>query len=710
MKGNRAIPLSVLDLFTKVSNMIDKSNGFDLNFRLSIPGVRKVAFIFFALLLLILVIYGNSFDGSWIFDDEPNIIQNKYVHLKTLAWGNIQKTFYGFDQNKITRPVAYFTFGLNYYFGRLNPFSYHAVNFLIHFCSAIFLFLFVYRTLNLPRLKDDYGSSSYPVALLAAVFWAVNPVQVTAVTYIVQRMASMAGMFYIMSLYFYLMGRTGERPLRATLFFLLSAVSALLAVGSKENAVMLPVSIYLFDLLLIQGINRENLYRSLKYIILPVFVALVFIALSMNISSIAGNYSIRPFSMWERLLTEPRVIIFYITLLLYPTYSRLMLNHDFIISSSMLEPWTTIPAILLILFCLALAVAIARRKPLISYCIIFFFLNHIIEGSFISLDIVYEHRNYIPSMLFFVPLSLFIVNILDFFSYRKALQFMITLLIGFLIAAQGHTVIMYNFIFKDPYILWSDNIEKTPNLSRPHNNLGDILWARGLYDSAYESYKKSYQLNRFSVLTMVAAPISNMGSYYYHHKNYNEALNHFEEALKIKPGYPPTWMNIARTQIRMDDLKGAEETIQKALLKWPANAELYSILSFIRLKQGEFDDALKKGLKTLSIDDRFIDVKRVMAEAYRRKGFYERSVYCLEQYTASYRNDLEGHLALIDLYSKTGQKEKLDRAIAIVMVLKGSKSWNDLIDEYNSEIAVHAYVPRRDAFLAIVRKNLLKDF
>lgn len=694
----------------KVSDMINKSDGFDLKCRFSLTGTGKVAFAFTALLLLLLVIYSNSFDGSWIFDDEPNIVQNKHIRLNTLSWDNIRKTFYGIDQKKIYRPVAYFSFGLNYYFGNLKPFGYHAVNFVIHLCSAVFLFLFIYRTLNLPRLKTDYGSSSYSIALLSVVLWAVNPVQVTAVTYIVQRMASMAGMFYIMSMYFYLMGRIDESRRRNALFFLLSAVSALLAAGSKENAFMIPVSIYLYDLLLIQEINKENLYKNLKYVILPAVVIIVILVLFIDASSIAGNYSIRPFSMRERLLTEPRVIIFYITLLLYPNYSRLMLNHDFVISRSMIDPWTTLPAILIILFCLFLALAIAKRKPLVSYCIVFFFLNHLIEGSFISLELVYEHRNYIPSMLFFVPFSLFIVNALDFFSYRRTMQFMIILLVSFVIAAQGHTVNMYNYLFKDPYILWSDNVEKAPNLSRPHNNLGKILWAWGLYDNAFESYEKAYQLNGFSTLPMVAAPLNNMGCYYYVYKNYNEALKHFKAALKIKPGYPSAWMNIARAQMQMNDLKGAEEIVQKALTKWPLNAELYAIQSFIRLKQGDFDDALRKGWKTLAIDGGYIDVKRVMAEAYRRKGLYGRSVSCWEQYTAEYRNDLEGHLALIDLYSKTGQTEKLDRAIAMVMVLKGSKSWQKMIDEYNSDQAAHAYVPRKDAFLHMIKKNLLKDF
>src|SRR3989337_823692 len=130
--------------------MISKSNGFDLNLKWSFPDGRKYAFAFIALLFCLLIIYGNSFNGAWVFDDEPGIVLNKHGHL--------------------------------------NVFGYHAVNLIILYFSGIFLFLFIYRTLKLPRLKSDYGSSSYAIALLAAFFWAVNPVQVTAVTYIVQRM------------------------------------------------------------------------------------------------------------------------------------------------------------------------------------------------------------------------------------------------------------------------------------------------------------------------------------------------------------------------------------------------------------------------------------------------------------------------------------------------------------------------------------------
>jgi tetratricopeptide (TPR) repeat protein len=690
--------------------MINKLNGFDLNLKWSFTDGRKYAFAFITLLFSLLIIYGNSFNGAWIFDDEPNIVLNKYVHLKTLDWGNIQNSFYGIDNKYLSRPVAYLTFGLNYYFGGLNVVGYHMVNLIIHYFSGIFLFLFIYRTLNLPLLKSEYGSSSYAIALLATFLWAVNPVLVTAVTYIVQRMASLAGLFYIMSMFFYLIGRTNEKYPKKIFFLVLSTTSALLAIGTKENAIMLPVSLYLYDLLLIQGITKENLIKNLKFYIVPALItAAVVLLFFIDISSVLrlGDYAIRPFSMWERVLTETRVFVFYISLLLYPTYSRLMLNHDFVISRSLLDPSTTFAAILAILCSLGLAVWIARKKPLLSYCIIFFFLNHIIEGSIIPLELVFEHTNYTPSMLFFVPLCIFVIHVLDYFSYRKSMQLMITLLISFVLIAQGHTVHMYNYIFKDPYILWSDNIAKAPNLSRPHNNLGNILWNWGLYEEAYMSYEKSFNLNRYDVLPMVAAPINNMGRYFFYKKDYPTAMTHFQTSLKINPKYALTWVNIARTQIRMNDLKGAEKTAREGLVHWPDNAWLHAVSSFVLLKEGAYQRSIQESWKTLAVDGESTDVTRALAEAYRRTGHIDRAVFYWGEYVSAYRDEIEGYLALIELYSKTGQLEKLNRTVARIMILKGSKSWRELMKEYTGELAAHAYEPDPELLLEIIKKSLL---
>jgi len=687
--------------------MINKSNGFDLNLHWSFPLGGKHIFVFFTLLIVLVLIYGNSFDGVWHFDDEHNIVENEHVHLSTLDWDQIQNTFYGFTQKRLSRPVAYLTFGLNYYFGKLDVFGYHTVNLFIHFLSAFFLFSFIYRTLNLPILKLDYGSSSYAIALLSTFFWAVNPVQVSAVTYIVQRMASMAGLFYILSMLFYLIARTDGTLWKKIVFFVLSAISACLAMGTKENAVMLPVSLYLYDLLLIQGISRRTTIRSLKFFVIPAFFVTSILLFQVDLIKIAGDYSVRPFSMLERLMTEPRVVLFYVSLLLYPTYSRLVLYHDFEISRSLIDPWTTSAAILAILLGMAIAVWMSRKKPLISFCIVFFILNHLIEGSFLSLELVFEHRNYIPSMLFFVPLSIVVIRAMDYFSYKMVIQLLIAAVICFVIVAQGHTVSMYNFLFKDPFLLLSDNIKKAPKSSRLYSNLGNVYFKWEFYDEAYKLYKKAQGLNRHQLLSNRASPMHNIGCYYFVMKDYSKAFSHFQESIKINPRYLYSWVSLARTQIYMNDLIGAEETTRFALVNWPNNASLNSNLSLIMLKKGAYQEAIKIAWKVLLQDQESINVLKVLAESYRMKGQYDRAINLWEQCSSKNSNDLESQLALIDLYSKTGQAKKIDDAIGRVMYLKGSKSWQNLINEYNRDMA--SYTHRPDPLLVTIILERLKN-
>ena len=686
--------------------MVRDSDEFGSNKSHVLPR-QKLAFTLIALLFALVVIYANTLNGAWQFDDEPNIVNNPSVHLRSLDRESIVKTFYGFEQKKIYRPVAYLSFGVNHYFGGMDPVGYHIVNLAIHYLAAVFLFLFIYRTLTLPRLKSAYGRNAYPIALLTAFLWAINPVQVTAVTYIVQRMASMAGLFYILSMYLYVLGRTSEIQGKKILFFSLSALSAGLAMGTKENAIMIPVSIYLYDLILIQDLNRETFVKHLKYFILPAAILVsLWLVFSLDIRSIAGGYSGRPFTLLERLLTEPRVILFYISLLLYPTYNRLMLTHDFEISRSLLDPWTTLPAILTIAICIGWAVWVARKKPLPAYCILFFFLNHLIEGSFIPLELIYEHRNYIPSMLLFLPVAIFIMRALEYFSYKKILQFSIAAMVTFVLITQGHTVTMYNFIFQAPYLLWSDNIAKAPNLSRPHVNLGNILMDQELYEEAYASYQKAWSLQRFDRLSQAPSAIYNMGRYHFYKKDYPNALAHFETAVKMEPRYSNLWVSLAQAQIQLGNLRAAESAIRKALKRGPNNVRLNAMLSIILLKQEAYSDTIRCGWKTLTIDPEYTDVMRVLAEAYRRTGRIDRATHLWETYAMDDRSDIEGNLALIELYARTGQTERLDRTIARVMMLKRSKSWRGLIADYEKDAAAHAYAPNSQRLLSIILNRL----
>jgi len=239
----------------------------------NISSCRKYVFAFIALSIIILTTYSNTFHSSWHLDDEK-ILKNQSLHLSTFTWNDIKKTFFAHTQKTgvLYRPISCFSLALNYYFSKDKVFSYHLVNLIIHYITAVFLFLFIYTTLSLPLIETKYRDHSFSIALLASVFWASNPIQTQAVTYIIQRMASMAGMFYIISMYFYLKGRKAGIPRKKIIFFSLCAIAGLLAMGSKENAFMLPVSIYLFDLFLIQGLTKEALKKNVKPASLIIFL------------------------------------------------------------------------------------------------------------------------------------------------------------------------------------------------------------------------------------------------------------------------------------------------------------------------------------------------------------------------------------------------------------------------------------------------------
>jgi len=201
--------------------MLTKENGFSFPWRFPISVDREISFALVTLLVTLLLVYSNSFQGEWHFDDFHTIVDNPYNRMKALTGDELVKTFYGptygeRDQ-RITRPLAYASFALNYLFGGTDVLGYHVVNFIIHLSSAFFLFLLIRLTLRLPPMKERYGSVAYPVALLSAFIWATSPLHVHAVTIIVQRMASMAGLAYVASLYFYAraraagQGREGRR-------------------------------------------------------------------------------------------------------------------------------------------------------------------------------------------------------------------------------------------------------------------------------------------------------------------------------------------------------------------------------------------------------------------------------------------------------------------------------------------------------------------
>ncbi|MBW2049159.1 MAG: tetratricopeptide repeat protein [Deltaproteobacteria bacterium] len=633
----------------------------------SLSVCRKNIFACVVLLTLILIVYSNTFHASWHFDDVNNILKNRPLHLSGLGLTEIKKTFtaHWSGTGKLYRPVACLSFAVNYYLGGTEVAGYHWVNILIHILSSIFLYLFVYHTLNLPLLKGRYGSNSYFIALLSATLWAVNPVQTQSVTYIVQRMTSMAGMFSIMAIYFYLKGRISSGNPKKLIHYLACGGSGLLALGSKETALMLPMVILLYDLFLIQGVTKRSLKRYSLFFLMAVVVCLGF-ALVLEGPSIldpqwiAAGYWNKGFTLWQRLLTGPRIILFYISLLLYPMPDRLCLEHGITLSTGLFTPVSTLISILTLGLILSLAVAVAKKRPLISFCIIFFFMNHLVEASVFPLELIFEHRNYLPSMLFFVPIAILFSAGISYFAERRPLRWLITGFMVLLIVGWGNATFLRNGVWYSDETLWLDCAEKYPQLARPRHNLGVYYGNRGMPEKAVSEYLAALSRQNPNNLRFRNWTYFNLGAIHEKLGRDDKALFYYDQALKHQPAFPPTRVQRGIIFMSRGKYPEARSEFERALESDPEHASAHGNLGFLYLLTGQTRKAITAFTIAVSKDPGNPGVMRHLGLAFYLLGERQKAFIHFKKALARDNEDPFALLNLAILYSEGGMGQRAE--------------------------------------------------
>ncbi|MCF8109856.1 MAG: hypothetical protein K9J85_00050 [Desulfobacteraceae bacterium] len=687
---------------------MEKTGDFYLG-KITVPARIRAYLAPLALIFVLLIaVYANSFYGTWIFDDTPNILENKHVHVESLDFESLKNSIYNLN-GRVNRPLAFLSFGLNYYFGKTDPSGYHLVNFAIHFLTTCFLFLLITKTLNLPLLRGAYSRHAYSIALMAAVFWAINPVQVTAVTYLVQRMASMAGLFYVMCMYFYVLGRLSDKLKKQIAFFVGALLCALLGFATKQNAAMLPVSIFLYDLFLIQGVSRHTLKKNLVVAGVCLVVIAVLGAVYTDFSSLLAGYENRPFTLGERLLTQPRILFFYVSQLLYPMDSRLTLVHEVQVSTGLFDPVTTFLSIAGIAGAVCFAFVRGARYPLLCFSILFFLVNHAIEGTIIPLELIYEHRNYVPSFFFFVPVAVFIVYVMRYFSYRKTLQAAIAMVVVIVWVGQGHTVYMRNQRFSDPLLLWSDNANKAPGVSRVHTNLGNVYFDRKLYARAHECYMQAKKVDYHHNIFNKGVLHQNLSKYYFHiESNTEKALYHAELAMEFSPGNWRVWYYLILGELGHGDLMLAKELASAACEKWPENEHLRYLKGLILLKQKKYHECVEIISNALNMGlgpERFY---KILGIACFYEGKFVKASRFLDMAYKKFSEDVELMLAMVEIYQNMEDYAARDRIVQNLLCEKEELSWEEYIRRATENNLLNTYEIRPSKLLPIIRESMCK--
>jgi len=566
--------------------------------------------ILFSLVVLAFLIYSNILKSPFIFDDFNNIRHNPHIRLTKLTLEGVTRA--GLESYSSNRPIANISFALNYYFHQDNVLGYHLVNILIHAAAGFFLYLLVKTTLNLPSLRSRYGSYEW-IPLFTVLIWLVHPIQTQSVTYIVQRMNSMAAMFYVLSLLLYAKARlcpAGENKKKWSLFAG-CVLSGLLAIGSKEIAATLPFFIFLYEWYFFQDLNLPWLKRHL----LPVAALLVFLSLSVlmyigthPLEYIYGGYQARDFTLVQRVLTEFRVVIFYISLLVFPHSSRLNLDHDFTLSYSLIDPITTLLCLGFIAGLVVLAIFIAKRERLFSFCIFWFLGNLLIESSVIGLEIIFEHRLYMPSMMVSMLMVLLV------YRHVKLEWVRVTVLSAALILLAFWTY-ERNSVWADDVKFWLDCAAKSPKKARPHNNLAVIIADRGNINEAIAYFDKALQIK-----PEYAEAHNNKGLALARQGKLEEAVGHFSESLQIKPNYADAHSNLGNALARQGRLEEAIRHCSEALRIRPDFAKAHNNLGIALAKQGKHGKAMNHYFEALRIKPDYADAHNNLGLALARQG------------------------------------------------------------------------------------------
>jgi hypothetical protein len=469
------------------------------------------------------LVYWPGLHGGWLFDDNPNIVDNHGVQPHDASLASLVDAALSSPASDFKRPIASLSFAVNYLADGLNPFGWKLTNLVIHLLNGALVFLLARMLLIIagttPGNRAENASETARASMLAALItagWMLLPINLTCVLYVVQRMESLANLFVLAGLLGYMHGR--QRMFRHTRGgFALTIASLVVAtcVGAlaKETAVMLPLYAASIEWILFgtrrgdgsePRIDKRILVLFAVTLVIPMIVGLIWLLPSvLN----PGHWATRDFTLGTRLLTEARIVPDYIVWTLLPTARALSFYHDnLLISISLFRPWTTLVGIASVLALVLCMLCFRRRLPLLSLGIALYLGCHLLTGTVLPLELVYEHRNYFASF----GLLLAIVPLLAVHTEWPMMLPRRVLLGGLLLLWTGETA-MTAVAWGAPLSLAQELAARAPDSPRAQYELGRTYIIYSHYDPAspftplvYAPLESAMRLRESSILPQQA--------------------------------------------------------------------------------------------------------------------------------------------------------------------------------------------------------------
>jgi len=559
----------------------------------------------FIILILLagLCAYANSFSCSFHFDDFPAILNDIAIH-QLHNWHIIWNVW-------PSRFLTFITLALNYHFNGDHVFGYHMVNLAIHLIASTLLYWLVYLILLTPAMKDHPISKHAPIiALCCGLVFVTHPLQTQAVTFIWQRSASMAGMFYLASLCFYIKSRSPcQHPVLTGFISLVAAVAAMFC---KETSITLPLMILLCEFTFFSDDKKFNWPR-----VFPFLLTLLVIPLTLKLSGAQEIWSQHngptpnfqtSTSPLQYLLTELRVMWTYIRLCFVPVGQNL--DYDYPSAHNLFA----LPIFISFISLIALAtttILIFKKERLIAFGILWFFLTLTPESTIFPFDdVIFEHRLYLPMAGF----CIFLVSSLYELLGRHSLKYMLAIVA---LIVLGNTVLTYqrNQIWKDDISLWSDVTMKSPHKARGYNNLGLAFEHDRKFFEAIADFDKAIEIN-----DRYAEGYNNRAGVYNQINNFAQAIADYDKAIELTPFYAEAYYNRGVAYASRGFLTQAFLDFNKAIKLYPNYAKAYNNRGVVLASEGKIFEATADFNKAIAIDPSYPDPYRNLGIIARRGG------------------------------------------------------------------------------------------
>lgn len=540
--------------------------------------VSKIRTWHFLILIITLTIlsYSNTLNSPLVLDDRHSFIDTSAVYISELSLESVSKVLH--SSFGVSRLIPELTFAINHMMAGGKATYYHATNIIIHLLCFAALCLFLKQLLSLEIASRSLNTFSATFFIIVVCgLWVLSPVQTNAVTYLVQRMTSLCALFYFSTLAFYLHGRQTPGRTRKLFDFTGATFCLLLAALSKQNAATLPLAILMTEVMFISPdlplrILKKVPWQAWLFFALLVMVLLPLVNQPFN-KIILNPYNGRHFTLGERLLTEGRVVIWYITLLMLPLPSRMNLDHDIIVSHSLFNPITTLFSLTTLLLILLFAWHKRLNNPLFSFGVFWFFLTLLIESTIVPLELVFEHRLYLPSAGLFVALIAItdeIISSKKLLTRNALLQDVIVLATLIIFAVSSLLTTARNNDWRDELSISRDGADKSPNKPRALANYGVALSRAERYEEAIPIFEKTIAYGRpfyesyFTAAGNIIAALASQGKYTEARKR---GAEYFQKAPpKTDPQALPSFLyNLSYVYYSLGEYKLAMEAIKTSL-------------------------------------------------------------------------------------------------------------------------------------------------